>query len=190
MDSMPCLVRALAHGLEPHLDRPFALFGHSMGGLVGFELARYLRRRGGPFPIHLFASGCRAPQLPPTEPPKYRASDAELKDELRRLGGTPDAVLDDSEFIDWYLPTLRADFTVCDTYAYSEEEPLECSITALYGENDPDVHLEASRQWAVQTCRAFFLESFPGEHLFVQSHSSLVLKTIFQTLAASARVVS
>jgi medium-chain acyl-[acyl-carrier-protein] hydrolase len=185
---MPVLVDALARGLEPHLDRPFALFGHSMGGLVGFELARHLRRRGGPTPLHLFASGCRAPHLPPKEPLKYLGSDPELREELRRLGGTPAAVLDDAEFIDWYLPTLRADFTLCDTYEYAGEDPLDLPITALHGEKDPDISQEDARQWVEHTRRAFSIESFPGGHLFLQSHRSLVLKTMAQALAAMARV--
>jgi medium-chain acyl-[acyl-carrier-protein] hydrolase len=180
--SMPELVRDLARGLEPHLDLPYVLFGHSMGALISFELVRHLRHRGAPLPRHLFVSGCRAPQLPRTGVRWHLCTDAELREELRRLGGTPAAVLEDGEFIDWYLPTLRADFAVCETYEYAHESPLECSITALHGERDDEVTHEDSRTWSTQTRRAFSLLTFSGGHLFIQTERKLVERAVVDRL--------
>lgn len=185
--AMPELVRDLAQGLEPHLDLPFVLFGHSMGALISFELTRHLRHQGAPLPLHLFVSGCRAPQLPRTEDQKHLCSDSELWEELRRLGGTPAEVLEDGEFIDWYLPTLRADFAVCETYEYVHEAPLSCSITALHGERDEEVSYEDSQKWSTQTQRAFSLLTFPGEHLFIQTELKLVVRAVVEQLAALMR---
>jgi medium-chain acyl-[acyl-carrier-protein] hydrolase len=183
---MPELVPDLARGLSSYLDLPFVLFGHSMGALIGFELTRYLRRQGAALPLHLFVSGCRAPQLGPIHD-RHQSSDAELRDELRRLGGTPAEVLEDGEFIQWYLPMLRADFSVCETYRYVHEAPLECSITALHGERDPEVTYEDARKWSTQTRRAFSLLTFPGEHLFLQTERQQVVSAVFEQLAVLMR---
>lgn len=185
--SMPDLVPDLARGLSSHLDLPFVLLGHSMGALISFELTRHWRRQKAALPLHLFVSGCRAPQLPPTDDQRHLSSDAELREELRRLGGTPAEVLENGEFIDWYLPTLRADFAVCETYEYVPEEPLPCSITALHGEQDEEVSFEDSRKWSTQTRGAFSHLTFPGGHLFIQTERTSVVRAVGERLAALAR---
>jgi medium-chain acyl-[acyl-carrier-protein] hydrolase len=187
--AMPELVPDLARGLSSYLDLPFVFFGHSMGALIGFELTRHLRRRGGPLPLHLFVSGCRAPQLGPNHDHRHRCSDAELREELRKLGGTPAEVLEDGEFIQWYLPMLRADFEVCETYQYVPEAPLDCSITALHGERDEEVTYEEARKWSTETRRAFSLLTFPGEHLFIQTERKPVVSAVTEQLAVLMRAL-
>src|SRR5260370_20858382 len=107
--SMPSLVRALAAGLSPFLDRPFALFGHSLGALVAFELCQELRSMRQPVANHLFVSARPAPHLPDRRPPIHHLPDEALAAELRRLNGTPEDVLGDSALIELILPHLRAD---------------------------------------------------------------------------------
>src|SRR5262249_43042969 len=114
------LAEALGRSLRPFFDRPFAFFGHSMGALVAFELARVLVRTAGPQPVPLFASACAAPQVRDCETPIHALPDAAFREELRRLGGTPALVLHNAELVDLLLPTLRADFAVCETYAYGD----------------------------------------------------------------------
>ena len=184
---MPELVSQLAEGLRPHLDRPFALFGHSMGALVCFELSRHLRREGGPGPSILFASGCRAPQIPPDDS-EHRQSDSELVDELRRLNGTPKELLQDAQFLSWYLPLFRADLALCESYEYVPEEPLGCPITVFHGEKDEEVSREASQAWAAQTSRAFSIVTLPGDHMFIQSDRDSVLVAVFEQLRGLRRL--
>ncbi len=131
------LVGALAEALLPHLDRPFAFFGHSLGALIGFELARRLRRERGLEPVHLFASACAAPQRWGCVRPIHALPDAAFRKELRRLRGTAPAVLDNEELMEILLPALRADFALCETYAYGEDDPLSCPVTAVGGLRDP-----------------------------------------------------
>src|SRR5262249_60594858 len=100
------LVEALAAGLRPHLKRSFAFFGHGLGALVAFDLARRLQRDGGPQPVRLFVSGCPAPQGRTREKSVHTLPDAEFREERRCLRGTPAAVLDDDELMDLLLPTL------------------------------------------------------------------------------------
>src|SRR4051812_36705935 len=118
------LVDALALAIFPYLNKPFAIFGHSMGALIGFELVRHVRRLYGLEPCHLFVSGHRAPQLPDPHQPIYFLPDEELKNELQRIGGTPEDVLLNTELLQVMFPLLRADFEVSETYRYLPEQPL------------------------------------------------------------------
>ena len=113
------LVEPLTETIARHLDKPFVFFGHSMGALIGFEVARRLRREGRREPEGLFVSGRRAPQIDEPEPVTFNLPDAELLDELRRLNGTPEEVLDNPDLLQLMLPILRADFEVCQTYSYT-----------------------------------------------------------------------
>src|SRR5262249_52443684 len=115
---LAALVEALMPVILPYLDVPFAFFGHSMGGLISFELMHALRRQRGLVPVHLFVSGHRAPQLPDRAPPFRHLPEAELLTQLRRLNGTPEAILQDATLMQFFLPILRADFAVCETYTY------------------------------------------------------------------------
>ncbi len=122
------LVQTVAQDLMPYLNKPFAFFGHSMGALVSFELTRVLRRDYGISPVHLFVSGRQAPQIPDSTQPIHALPEPEFKEELRRLNGTPTAILENAELMKLILPTLRADFAVIETYIYMNEPPLDCPI--------------------------------------------------------------
>jgi surfactin synthase thioesterase subunit len=163
---LPDLVETLAGVLEPNLRAPFTFFGHSMGALVAFELTRELRRRGGPQPLHLFVSACRAPQLPDPDPPIHLLPEPELLEELRRLDGTPGHVFENPELRSLVLPMLRADFAVCETYVHEPDEPLAISISAFGGAADNEVTQEQLNGWHTQTSAAFGLRIFAGNHFY------------------------
>ena len=183
-NSMAELVAALCESIQPYLDEPFAFFGHSMGAVVAFELARLLRRRNLPAPRMLVASGARAPQfrrghLPPPEP-----SEAEFVETLRRLQGTPPEVLDNPNLMQLILPALREDAAIYRHYIYTEEPPLDCPIRAYGGAEDPNVtcaHLEA---WAEQTTGTFAARVFPGGHFYLQTYRQDFLAALAQDLTA------
>jgi medium-chain acyl-[acyl-carrier-protein] hydrolase len=175
------LVQALAQALFPYLDIPFAFFGHSMGALIGFELARELRRQNRPGPRHLFVSAHRAPQIPPRCPPIHQLAEAAFKVELDGLHGTPQEVLQSAELMQLLLPLLRADFAVSETYTYSPEAPLNCSISAYGGLQD---------KWRDQTDHSFTLRMLPGNHFFVHNTQALLLQAVSQDLAVLLRVLT
>ena len=177
------LVPALAEGLGPHLDGPFAVFGHSMGALVGFELCRFLRERGGPQPVRLFASGSPAPQLPPVRR-TVGVSDEQFVQTLRALSGTPAEVLDNPELMALLLPVLRADFELCETYEADGAPPVDVPITALCGLEDPVAPRERMEPWADQTAAGFNLRMLPGGHFFVHTSPELVCRAVLQDLVA------
>ena len=176
------LVGEMAEGLSPYLDRPFAFFGHSMGALLGFELARTLRRMGGPLPRHLFVSGHRAPQIPDPGPHVHALPEPAFVAELRRLGGTPPAVLEHEELMQLLLPILRADFALVETYAYAPESPLSCPITALGGREDPEAGPGDLAAWRDQTTGDFSLRMLPGDHFFVHTAQPLLLAALSHAL--------
>jgi medium-chain acyl-[acyl-carrier-protein] hydrolase len=177
------LVEAAARALRPHLRPPFALFGHSLGALLAFELARLLRREGAAGPVCLFASGCRAPQLQrPAERPSHRLPRADFIAQLRRFKGTPEAVLNNAELLEVLLPALLADFAVAETYPYKEEEPLGSPITVFGGAEDEQVDGRGLAAWAAQTAGAFRLHRLPGGHFFLRTDRALLLQSLSASL--------
>jgi medium-chain acyl-[acyl-carrier-protein] hydrolase len=172
------LALALTDELLPYTDIPFALFGHSMGGLICYVWACHMRKLHGRTPTHIFLSAQRAPQLPPSHAPIHELPDAAFLDELFRLGGTPAAVMQNKELMELMLPLLRADFTLYETYTYTPDEPFECPISAYYGEQDHLVSAEALAAWREHTRGPFTLTGIPGNHFFLQSSQDLLLQAI------------
>lgn len=180
--SMPAMIEALTPVILPLLDMKFALFGHSMGAIMAFELARELRRRNAPQPEALFVSGRQAPQVPDERPVTYNLSDDEFRAELLRLNGTPVEVLEHAELMDLMLPLLRADFELVQTYQYSDDTPLTCPIAVYGGLQDLDVTRENLLPWKQQTDAQFSLHMLPGDHFFLRSASRILLELLGQEL--------
>lgn len=177
------LIEALRIAILPHLDKPFAFFGHSMGGIVSFELTRLLSREYNVSPVYLFISGCRAPQIQDLDPPIHNLPEAKFIEELHRLNGTPKAVLENAELMELVLPTLRADFAMLETYNYSGNTPLNCPIAVFGGLQDNEVSHEDLQAWKIQTNQFFSLEMFEGDHFFIDSARSLLLTSITSKLS-------
>jgi len=161
-------------------EQPFAFFGHSMGALIGFEVARGLRKQGLPGPQRMFASAAAAPQVP-RKPPRYCLPDREFVEELRVLGGTPDIVLNDAGLLRDFLPLLRADFAVVDTYEYLQEEPLDCPIHVFGGKEDREVPCDQLLAWRTQTRAEFTSRIFPGGHFYIQTVWEKLIEDISNT---------
>jgi medium-chain acyl-[acyl-carrier-protein] hydrolase len=176
------LVRTINQVLEPYLDKPFAFFGHSMGAVIGFECARLLQSERGIEPSHLFVSGRRAPQYPDDDRNTYALPEREFVEELRRLNGTPKDVLDHPELMEMMIPLLRADFSVCQAYEHTPGPPLNCPITAYGGLSDTGVTRETLEGWREHTTSTFILRMLEGDHFFLHSSQSLLLRVLSQDL--------
>ncbi|MDC3954640.1 thioesterase [Polyangium jinanense] len=174
--SMPPLVEALFPVLAPKLDLPFVFFGHSFGGHVAFAMARALRARGSAAPRALVVSSSRAPHLPIGRLPLHDLSRPRLIEELRRYGGTPEAVLSNDELMDLFLPPLRADFRIYETNTFEPEAPLALPITAFGARHDRSTRPEQVEPWREHTSAAFTSRIFEGGHfyLFEESKPALV----------------
>jgi surfactin synthase thioesterase subunit len=177
------MVAELTDALRSDLDTPFALFGHSMGALVAFELAREMRRRGWPAPVLLFISGCAALHHSVEGTPISHLPDAEFVSEIRRLyDGIPDEVLAAPEFLAMVLPVLRADMHALESYRYTEEPPLVCPISCFGGRLDTHATPERLAAWRVNTRGSFSLRIFPGGHFFIDSDRPAVLEAVADDL--------
>jgi medium-chain acyl-[acyl-carrier-protein] hydrolase len=181
---LTALIDELVGALREYLDAPFALFGHSMGALVAFELARRLRAVAMPAPVRLFVAGHRAPQLPSRHPRLGHLTDPEFIDAVgTRYGGVPEEVLRHADLMALLLPCLRADMTLIEGYVYEADDPLPCPISVYGGVDDvatTEAELEA---WRVQTRADCTLTRFPGGHFFVRSARPALVSTVSRELA-------
>jgi medium-chain acyl-[acyl-carrier-protein] hydrolase len=181
------LVPVLADALSAVLKSPFAIFGHSMGAFIAFELAREIQRRGLSSPVRLFVSACRAPQIPDPDPPLYTMEKDDLARELRRLNGIPAEVLENQEYMELILPLLKADFELCDTYTYRSGELLDCGISAFRGRDDWKVRSEHITPWGAHTKAGYIERICPGDHFFLNSSQGDLLAAIAADLLPVSR---
>lgn len=184
-ESMERMVAMLSEVIPPLLDRPFALFGHSLGALVAFELAHSLRRRDHPEPSLLFVSGCRAPHLPAPRPHIHDLPDDEFAARIRSYDGTPEAIFEDPELRSLFLPILRADLTMRETYECTAPSPLGLPISAHGGLNDPIVDEAQLRAWGEQTSESFDCRLYDGGHFYLDSWESSLLHNLLSDLEAT-----
>jgi len=176
------LVEALIQALLPLLDKPFALFGHSLGSLVSFELARQIWANHQLRPVRLFVSAGPAPQVPRRNSPIHDLPEKEFMAELRRLNGIPAELLSNKELMDIVLPSLRADFALFESYRYLSGPPLNCPISTFGGLSDNRVNHDDLEAWRDQTTVSFTIRMFPGDHFFLKSTQPLLLRALSQEL--------
>lgn len=142
-------------------DEPYAVYGHSLGALVLFELLREIRRRGAAGPVTAIVSGCIAPHCVKQDRTNVRdMTTPQVVDMLRKLGGTPPWLLQDPACLDMILPAVRADFSVKETYVYRPEPPLGLPITVVSSDADPRATHELQQRWRELTtgeCRTHLL---------------------------------
>ena len=184
VDRLQPIVNSMAEAFMEQLDRPYAFFGHSMGSLIAFELVRFLRRAGMPLPICLFVSGQPAPQIEGSSPQRFDLPDKEFVEELRKMEGTSPDNLNNPELMDMLLPTLRADFAVCQTYQYYTEPPFACPVVAFGGEQDTECSVAQLELWREQTSWDFRMKTFPGGHFYMLTSEAEFLDTLSRELAA------
>ncbi|MFE9655846.1 thioesterase II family protein [Micromonospora sp. NPDC006431] len=182
---MATMVDGIVAALQPLLHTDFALFGHSMGAAVAYEVAHRLEHGLGVSPRRLVVSGRPAPQhhRPGV---KHLGSDQELWDELRRLGGTTDEALAHPELRNALLPTLRADYRLVETYRPTLGAPLSVPVTAITGDDDPEAHVPEVADWRRCTTGEFQLRVLPGHHFYLIDRQAEVLDHVSEALGLPA----
>lgn len=182
---VPRLVHNLCDELALWLqdDKPFALFGHSLGAILAFETCRELRRRGSLLPGHLLVSGHGAPQRAAIGRRLSGLSDDEVVGTLRGFQGTPPEVLANRELMRLILPALRADLELHESYRYLPDAPLQCPITVFAGEDDRLCNRESLEAWQEQTTEAIQVLMFPGGHFFLTTCQERFLTALVSELA-------
>jgi surfactin synthase thioesterase subunit len=175
------LAAAAAEALAPLCRGPYAMFGHSLGAFVAFEMSRILLHSGTP-PIHLFVSASRAPHLPPTADPAHRLPGSALRERLRSWGGIPEQVFAEPDLFAILEPGLRADLEASETYQNTTVEDMGVPITAFVGLTDPLALPHEVAQWSLHTSAYFALRTLPGNHFFVRDSRALLLGMILREL--------
>jgi medium-chain acyl-[acyl-carrier-protein] hydrolase len=171
-------IPAITAALRPMLDIPYVLFGHSMGGLLAFEIAREFRRAGYPDPVHLVVSGRPAPQLPNRGSPIHDLPTPNFLQAIREFDGTPAEVFENEQLVELVLPTLRADFALVENYVYKPAARLGMPISAFYGDGDMAVGRADAAAWQEQTTGSFSLHDLPGGHFFLRTAHRQLLRQI------------
>lgn len=183
LTSLTELADRVADALSPWAERPLVLFGHSMGALLGYEVAARLEAAG-TAPLALFASARRAPSIH-REQSVHLRSDEGVVDELRSLGGVEPVFLEDPELRGLILPAVRSDYEAIETYRHTARPPLGIPVTVLTGDDDPQVTAEEAAAWSAHTTGPFALRTFEGGHFYLTDHFSEVLSLLRAALAPS-----
>lgn len=171
-------------------DKPVAFFGHSMGAILAYEVARRLQEDdpapgGAAMPARLIVSGRRAPSVyREGEALVHLMDDEGLIADLRALQGTDASVFDDAEVRQLVLPAVRADYCAVETYKYVSGPPLTCPITAVIGDSDPKVNLAEAEAWRQHTTGDFTLRVFPGGHFYLGEGALEIADLVRDELAA------
>ncbi|MBB1259073.1 thioesterase II family protein [Streptomyces alkaliterrae] len=178
--SMAEMADRAARALLPRTDLPYALFGHSMGATLAYEVARRLQEAGRP-PLALWVSGRRAPHRV-VDDGLHRLSDDELVADISALDGTGTQIFGDAELLDIVLPTLRSDYRAAETYEYVPGPALDCPVHALTGFSDPRVAVRELHHWSEHTRRSFDLRVFSGGHFYLVDNHEDVVEVIAEAL--------
>lgn len=187
IDDLDIALDRLIPAIAPYLDRPFALFGHSMGSLLAFELARRLRRHGLPQPRHLFLSGRKPPTEPYGETLLHPLPDAALVSELnRRFGGIPPIILAEPELMAMFVPIIRADLHLLETATYREEAALDIPFTILGGTDDARATADQLAAWGALTSKGAQVRQMPGGHFYLHDDRARFLAILAPLLRAIA----
>lgn len=176
------LIATLSQVLSPEMDVPYALYGHSLGALIAFELARELHRLGERQPMQLFVSGCPAPHLIADRSPISELPEAAFVEELKQLGGTPAEVLENSDVLQLMLPSLRADMALFESYILRDDAPLNCPVFALGGSKDKIAGWNDLEGWRRYTSAGFVVQFLGGDHFFIREHRGEIVRIIAEEI--------
>jgi medium-chain acyl-[acyl-carrier-protein] hydrolase len=183
LETIPAAVDMLLPAIYSKLDKPFVLFGHSLGAFISFELTRKFRKRYGLQPLHMFVAGIRAPQILNRNSLIYNLPKADFIEKLQhRYSGLPEEILQNDDILQLVLPGLRASLKMYESYEYIESQSLDCNITAFGAYQDKAATREDLEAWRHQTNRSFSLQMLPGNHFFINSEQDLFLQALSSEL--------
>lgn len=172
------MAQSLANQIQLYSNKPFFIYGHSMGALLAFELARALQENGMDMPQGIFLAAHRAAHLPRKREALYALPDDQFIDRLKRFGGFPQEVLDSKELLAFLMPTLKADFTLCDTYQFQSGTVLQCPLHLLAGNDDIEASPDVVEPWSQHTADVAKLHVLSAGHFFLRTHQDELIQIL------------
>ncbi|WP_107669422.1 thioesterase II family protein [Cyanothece sp. BG0011] len=178
------LIETITMALEDYLDRPFVFLGHSLGALISYEVTHRLRQNHSPMPQHLFICGCSGPNTSIPQPSIHHLPPQRFVKELsQRYQAIPEMIQEDAELLQLFLPSLRADFTLFETYSYTARTPLDCPITVFSGLEDLAITEPDLWNWQQETLKDLNLHFLEGDHFFLYAQSQLMSEKILEAVS-------
>lgn len=167
--------------IKEDLNCPYAIYGHSMGGLLGYLLAKEIVRNYLEPPQHLFVTGCIAPSIADRHLVDHTLPRNDFFDEIKSLGGSPEEVLNDHSLIDFFEPILRADFQAVASFQYVESRAFSIPLSIAIG-TEEKVTYEEAMAWQKETIHPIEVKLFPGNHFFIYEHASQIVQLMCRKL--------
>jgi len=161
------------------IRRGYILFGHSMGAIVSFELAKRILRETGYPAKHIFFSGSNPPNVPSKHLEIYNAEDRIFIEEIRKMGGTNEDFFENKELMQIFLPIIRADYQILETYQPNEcPLDIKCDLTVMYGTEDNTIDLQNIGCYSRLTSKSINVRTFTGNHFYINQHKNTVIEMI------------
>ncbi len=171
--------------ISENLEKPYLLYGHSMGSLLSYLLVRKIIKEGKPRPEHIFLSGCRPPSTIEDMKKRHLLSEQEFYDELKEIGGMPDMILEDKELLKFFTPVLRADFEAIEKYKHVKEAPLDLPITVILG-SEENKAWELIDEWKSITREKPEVLRMEGNHFFIYNHYKTIIRVMSNKVALNS----
>lgn len=178
VNNLSDIIHTLSEGFQSYKDKPFIVFGHSLGAFLSFELLRSIHKLYSLYPCHMIISATKAPHLPFRMKHLSQLDDKTLKEELKVYNGIDAGIFENDELLDLFLPIIKNDFSIYENYSYSKSHPFPCDILTLSGDRDATVTQEEILAWSTYTTGKFEHLSFPGEHFFIKTHQKRIIGII------------
>lgn len=169
--------------------RPFAFYGHSLGGIIAFELVQRLRGAARPLPVRLFIGSTRPPHVKAPFSPIHRLPQQAFLEQIQaRYGGIPPAIYQDPDALEMYVPALRADFAAFETYVFDPKPALDVPISVFGGDVDTVVTPDSLADWALHTTAGFDMNVLPGNHFFPSTSMLMLMRLLHARITADVQL--
>ncbi len=166
----------------------YAIYGHSLGGLLGYLLTKRIVETGRKLPAHLFISGTTGPASTSRgERKRHLLSNPEFIQELKDLKGMPDEILENDDLLEYYEPILRADFKVSESYNHKCCAALDVPITVITG-TEEDMEISDIELWQKETMHEVEFRRFGGNHFFIYEHTEAIIQIFKNKLFTNTKV--
>ncbi|WP_143870278.1 thioesterase II family protein [Catenovulum sediminis] len=189
INDIELLSEQLFAAIRPHFSKPYFIFGHSMGGMLAYELVKRIEQAHLPMPQQLILSATRPPQVA-YQDKTYHLPQAEFVEKLKTLNGTPDEILQNKELMALLLPMLKADFELAENFYQPNPTKIHCPTHVLCGTQDTRVPKKMLSKWSEVIAANCQFSEIPGGHLFLETATEALLRVINTELQAQLEKVS